>query len=234
MLANTKPLPVLFSHKCCDAAHALHVELSPHFLRQDMKLEIDPFSVGEDVMVKMQRLQIHGLVFHCTPASLKSAPCTLERETAKRIGCAVMVLSDGESPPSELKNRLYAKISEKSFTERAKLFNTLAGEMKPRAETHAVLEWLKQAARTVEEREAGCSWLFEQESQSLAEFLEQIASIHRGEAEDNIVCRILAGVLAATELPTAISHLKDWRKVSSHPNAIYGIEKALERLECRE
>jgi hypothetical protein len=197
-----------------------------------MLLQLDPFAVGEDLMVKMRRLQIHGLLFYCTPASLESAPCKLEMETAHRIGAATMVIADGASPPAHLKNRLYPRLPGLSAFERIKAIDELAIEMKPRAKSHVLLDWLHEPGRTVEEREAGCNWLSEQQGQILAEFMVPIALLHRGKDEDNIVCRILAGVLAGTKLPEACSYLKEWLTISNHPNAIFGIQKALGRLRC--
>jgi hypothetical protein len=231
MLADAAPLPILFSHKCCESAHSLYAELQPHFFRRGMALQLDPFSAGEDVLVKMWRLQIHGLLFHSTPASVESDPCKLEIETAQRIGVATMVIWDGASPPSHLKNRLYPKLPGMSVAEREKAFEDLARGMKPRAVIHTVLQWLHEPARTVEEREDGCKWLCKQPPQVLAEFWKAITDLHRGSAEDNIVCRWLAAALGCTGIHDAREVLQQWLPLSNHPNWRYGIKLALEKLK---
>jgi hypothetical protein len=233
VLAALGPLPVLFSHKCNPVSHALHAELGPYFESNKMLfLQCDPFKNGEHLTLKMGRLPMNGVVFYCTDESNQSKACERELATARRMSVPIMVIADDEaSPPPDLKQRLYPKLPGLTGRSRSNTFNELADQMQRRSRVHAVLQWLSEAGRTVEEREDGCAWLCEQPAQILAEFLKEIAQLHRGKDEDNIVCRTLATVLGLTATREAIPYLEMWLALSTHPNARYGCDLALQALQ---
>jgi hypothetical protein len=144
-----------------------------------------------------------------------------------------MVLADGAAVPGELRNRIFIKLLGLTGQGRAEAFRTLAQQLRSRARVHAVLDWLRHRERTVEERESGVRWLYEQPAQVLAEFIDLIAGVHQGRDEDNIVCHWLAQVLAKTNLPDACSYLHQWWLVSNHPHARSGIKHGMEALRCQ-
>src|SRR5258708_1411900 len=120
-------IPILFSHSCrTERSHALHAELSPYFREMGMDLLRDPFKPGEDVMVAMKRLQIHGVVIHITPESVDSAAVRTELDTARRMGAPIMNLKDGALIPEDLRNRISVSFSKLKPGERSEKFRELA------------------------------------------------------------------------------------------------------------
>jgi len=226
-------LPVLFSHSCrTPTAHPLHIKLLPYFKEKNLNLLLDPFIVGEDVIVAMHRLNLNAVVFYVTTESITSDACKIEIDTAKRINAPILVITDGTQVPKKFQNRIFLNLFNLTNSTHDQIFKELALQIQVRARIHAIINWLKMPERTVEEREYGIMWLYSQHSQILAEFLKQIASLYH-ENEDNIVCHWLAQVLARTELPEACLYLQQWWAQNDHPFARNGLNHAMQLLGCK-
>ena len=198
-LSATGLLPVLFSHSCAPEAHALHEQLATHFASAKLKLLLDPFNVGDDVQLAMRRLEIHGLVFHCTNKSVLSEPVKIELDTAEMLNAPILCLRDSAPIPSQFLNRIFQSINAQD-TAAPKWAPALADAMRSRSRVHWVLCWLRDPGRSVWEREGGINWLLEQPAQILAEFKDSLISLHRGTEEDATISSRLAAVLARTGL----------------------------------
>ena len=143
------------------------------------------------------------------------------------------MVADGAPPTGDLKKRLYISVHGLGAEERGTAFCQLARALLPRARAHAVITWLRDQSLSVEQRTVGFEWLCAAEPAVLAEFMAPIAQLHRGAAEDNVVCRLLATVLGLTGLPEAQAYLRRWLDLASHPDARYGIQKAIRVLDLK-
>ncbi|PYJ10660.1 MAG: hypothetical protein DMF06_05580 [Verrucomicrobia bacterium] len=216
-LANIEPLAVLFGHGCSAAAHSLHGLIAPAFEAAGLDLRRDPFGTGDNVQVAMQRLQIHGLIFHATPKSVASQPCAVELRTAADLAAPIFTLRDQIEVPEQLRDRIFLELSEPgAINENDTLY--LASAMRMRARVHWVWQWLRESSRSVMEREGGVNWLLQQSPQILAEFFNPLAGLHQLEDEDPTVSALLAGLLERTGMRSEAKQcLGQWWHAVRHP-----------------
>lgn len=230
LLSDQYPFKVLFCHSCTGSlAHDLYKIIAPRFDEVGLDLLCDPFPAGTDVWVAMESLRVHGIVLHATHEANLSKACQLELSAAVRKRLPLGILEDGGRLDESQRKKAFVILA--GSMPDPSLIKELAIQVSKRVRMHWVIEWTKTEGRSVHEREAAADWLCEQESQLIAEFVYQIASIHLECDEDPTVAAILARCLGNCEHPRAAGpHLYRWQHSAKHPLTDHEIMRALERL----
>jgi len=223
---------VLFSHSCSESSHVLHRDLSPLFEHERVGLQLDPFARGEDVVVAMERMEIHGLVFFATAASASSQACKTELDRGRELEIPMFVIRDsGASIPDDLKRRIYVNYSTPPPPDIAAQFSSLACTVAPRARLYRSITLFREPARPADElEELAKEFAWQADGQVLAEFRQALVALYRRDLDPSVLY-MLSTALARTSHRDVCDPLRHWLTEATHPYARLGIKEALATLD---
>jgi hypothetical protein len=231
MSTATNAISCLLSHKCGEA-HLLGDLLRNALRSFEICLQIDPFSVGDDVDIRMQTFNIEALILLCSPASLASEPCQLELRSASRQGMPIFTAHLEGPVPLSLRKRSYWHVPPSDSPAFATGVEELAKSVQSRVLFNRKLHLLYPSNYFYEMTEVAKSIATEEDRTIVAEFACELARRYR-KISDPTTRYWIALALGRADTAQAAALLQKLPR-SDHPLELEGIRQAREMIQHDE
>lgn len=225
----------LLSHKCgsgtCQPSAdnltlAFGTKLQQSLRPFGIEILVDPMRPGDDLTTRMQTFDFDSLLFLLSEESLKSEPCTIERETAQRRGRPIFIAVQSGKLPDEYRNRLCLKVAELDTPAGVgKLANAIHEHVLIRQH----LQSLKTESSPSDVTRKLARELYERDSSVLAEHIGELESIYRQNTDD-YTRHWIACAIEHTGARDALAVLERLEVLENAPYPAEGIRRAIAKL----
>jgi len=218
-----REIACLFSHKCNGEGHEIGKKLEMSLAPLGIRLEIDPFSPGHDVQLRMQTFDIEAVLFLSTPESIASEQCQLELRAATRQGLPIFTAYLRGDLPIWLKKRSFWRVP-MNAQEFAAGTQVLAAATKERVAFHRQIRLLYPDNYFLETSQVARNIAMTGERTLIAEYACELAIRYRRITDPGTLYWIALALGKANTVQA--SKLLDHLPKGDHPLILEGIRQA--------
>lgn len=218
----------LLSHKCNAEDHEMGRALQAALAPFEIRLEIDPFNPGQDVLMRMQTFEIESVLFFATVQSIASIFCQQELKAALRQGLPIFTAYMNGNLTAWLKKRSVWFVPLRNAPDFMTGAQTLATAIRERVDFHRQVRLLYPENYYFETMDIARNIAMTGERTLVAEYACELARRYRYLTDPSTLFWIAVAIGRANTLQAA--KLLDHLPRRDHPLILEGIRQAKESM----